>query len=75
MLNAYQIAFIKASGAFNLALYIRSSGLIFFIITFYFTKFYSESSIAVIFGLDIAYLGMFLFSWIVEKKILKQNNQ
>lgn len=29
MLNAYQIAFIKASGAFNLALYIRLSGLVF----------------------------------------------
>ena len=72
MLNAYQIAFIKASGAFNLALYIRLSGLVFFIGAFYITKHYSESSIAVIFGLDIAYLGMFLFSWLVERNILKR---
>lgn len=73
MLNAYQIAFIKASGAFNLALYIRLSGLAFFILAFYLTKLYSESSIAIIFGLDIAYLSMFVFSWIVERKILKKS--
>lgn len=75
MLNAYQIAFIKASGAFNLALYIRLSGLAFFLLAFYLTKFYSESSISVIFGLDIAYLGMFLFSWVSERKIIKQFSQ
>ncbi|MBT5934517.1 hypothetical protein [Sulfurimonas sp.] len=73
MLNAYQIAFIKASGAFRLALYIRLSGLAFFVISFYLTKLYSESSIVVVFGLDIAYLGMFLFSWIVERNINKKN--
>lgn len=73
MLNAYQVAFIKASGAFNLALYIRLSGLAFFTLAFYLTKLYSESSIAVIFGLDIAYLSMFIFSWIVEKKIINEN--
>lgn len=37
------------------------------------TKYYSQSYIAVIFGLDIAYLGMFLFSWFVERKILKRS--
>lgn len=71
MLNAYQVAFIKASGAFSMALYIRLSGILFFLLSFYLTRFYSESSIAVVFGLDIAYLGMFLFSWTIEKKILK----
>lgn len=69
MLNAYQVAFIKASGAFNMALYIRMSGILFFIGSFYITKMFSQSSIAVIFGLDIAYLGMFLFSWYQERKI------
>jgi len=71
MLNAYQVAFIKANGNFNMALYIRLSGLLFFIIAFYLTKFNSQSSIAVIFGLDIAYFGMFIFSSIVERKIIK----
>jgi O-antigen/teichoic acid export membrane protein len=77
MLNAYQIAFIKASGAFNLALYIRLSGLAFFIAAFYITKYYSQNSISVIIGLDAAYLGMFLFSWFTERKILRGalNNQ
>ena len=71
MLNAYQVAFIKASGAFSMALYIRLSGILFFLGSFYVTAFFSQSSIAVIFGLDIAYLGMFLFSWIIEKRVLK----
>ncbi|CAA6801181.1 MAG: Unknown protein [uncultured Sulfurovum sp.] len=69
MLNAYQVAFIKASGAFTSALFIRLSGLGFFLVFFYVTRYFSESSIAVIFGLAMAYLGMFLLSWIIEKKI------
>ncbi len=70
MLNAYQIAFIKASGAFSMALYIRLSGIVFFVLTFYVTRMFSENSISVIFGLDVAYLGMFLFSWFVERRII-----
>lgn len=73
MLNAYQVAFIKASGAFNLALYIRLSGLLFFVVSFYLTRAYSDSSIAVIFGLGVAYFGMFLFSWFVERRVLKKS--
>ncbi|WP_295421985.1 hypothetical protein [Sulfurovum sp.] len=69
MLNAYQVAFIKASGAFGYALLIRLSGLGFFILFFYVTKYFSSSSISVIFGLAMAYLGMFLLSWVIERKI------
>jgi len=69
MLNAYQVAFIKASGAFGYALFIRLSGLGFFVFFFYVTRYFSESSIAVIFGLAMAYLGMFLLSWVIERKI------
>ncbi|MBD3790024.1 MAG: hypothetical protein IE885_06645 [Campylobacterales bacterium] len=68
MLNAYQVAFIKASGAFGYALLIRLSGLGFFILFFYLTRYFSESSIAVVFGLAMAYLGMFLLSWRIERK-------
>jgi len=71
MLNAYQVAFIKANSHFNMALYIRLSGLLFFILAFYLTKFNSPSSIAIIFGLDIAYLGMFIFFSIIERNIIK----
>lgn len=67
MLNAYQIAFIKASGAFGSALLIRLSGLGFFVLFFYLTRYFSESSIAVVFGLAMAYFGMFLLSWWIEK--------
>ncbi|CAA6827165.1 MAG: Unknown protein [uncultured Sulfurovum sp.] len=72
MLNAYQVAFIKSSGAFTQALYIRLSGLAFFVVFFYLTRYFSESSIAVVFGLAMAYLGMFLFSWVIEKRVYKQ---
>ena len=69
MLNAYQVAFIKASGAFGFALFIRLSGLGFFVLFFYVTHYFSQSSISVVFGLAMAYLGMFLLSWVIEKKI------
>lgn len=69
MLNAYQVAFIKASGAFGFALFIRLSGLGFFVFFFYVTHYFSQSSISVIFGLAMAYLGMFLLSWVIERKI------
>jgi len=71
MLNAFQIAFIKASGAFTTALFIRLSGVFFFIIAFYLTRLYSENSVSVVFGLAMAYTGMFLLSWIWERKIFK----
>lgn len=69
MLNAYQVAFIKASGAFGFALFIRLSGLAFFVFFFHVTHYFSQSSISVVFGLALAYLGMFLLSWGIERKI------
>jgi O-antigen/teichoic acid export membrane protein len=69
MLNAYQVAFIKASGAFGFALFIRLSGLGFFVLFFYITHYFSQSSISVVFGLAMAYLGMFLLSWVIERKV------
>ncbi len=69
MLNAYQVAFIKASGAFGYALFIRLSGLGYFVLFFYLTRYFSDSSISVIFGLAMAYLGMFVLSWFIERKI------
>ena len=69
MLNAYQVAFIKASGAFGFALLIRLSGVGFFVLFFYITHYFSQSSISVVFGLAMAYLGMFLLSWVIERKI------
>lgn len=72
MLNAYQVAFIKASGAFSASLWIRLSGIGLIVMCFYAIRQFSESSVAVIVSLALAYLGMFLFSWKVESKILKK---
>jgi len=73
MLNAYQVAFIKASGAFGYALLIRLSGILFFVLFFYMTYYlYSKNAISVVFGLAMAYLGMFLLSWVIEKKVWRE---
>lgn len=73
ILNAYQISFIKASGAFTAALLIRLSGIGFFVCAFYITRLFSENSVSVVFGLAMAYMGMFILSWIWERKILQSS--
>ena len=70
MLNAFQVSLIKASGAFSKALLVRVSGIIFFVIAFYITRFYSDNSVSVVFGLAIGYMSMFVFSFIEVKKIM-----
>lgn len=70
ILNAYQIAFIKASGAFMSALLIRLLGIVVLIITFYIIYyFYSQSEISVIISLVFSYFVMFIVSYFVERKI------
>lgn len=72
MYNAYQIAFIKASGAFTAALLIRLSGIAFFVVAFYLTRLFSQSSVSVIFGLAMAYTGMFVLSRVWERRIFRK---
>jgi O-antigen/teichoic acid export membrane protein len=70
ILNAYQIAFIKASGAFMSALLIRLLGIVVLISTFYVIYyFYSQSEISVIISLVFSYFVMFIVSYFVERKI------
>ena len=70
ILNAYQIAFIKASGAFLSALLIRFLGIAVLVMTFYLIYyFYSQSVISVIIALVTSYVVMFLVSFIIERKI------
>ena len=70
ILNAYQIAFIKASGAFMSALLIRLLGIVVLISTFYIIYyFYSQSEISVIISLVFSYFVMFIVSYFVERKI------
>jgi len=72
MLNAFQIALIKASGGFAKALFVRVSGIALFIVAFYLTRLYSENSVSVVFGLALAYMGMYVLSFVEVRKIMKR---
>ena len=73
ILNAYQIAFIKASGDFVSALLIRLWGIVSLVGLFYaIYMFYSKNIIAVIIALIGSYISMFVVSLLKERKILKE---
>ena len=72
ILNAYQISFIKASGDFLSALFIRLWGIVSLVGLFYaIYYFYSTNIISVIVALIGSYISMFVVSWVKERKILK----
>lgn len=72
MLNAFQLSLIKASGGFAKALFVRVSGIAFFVVAFYLTRYlYSESSVSVIFGLVVAYMGMYALSFLAVRKVMQ----
>ncbi len=73
IINAYQVAFIKASGAFLTALFIRLLGVISLVSIFYIIYFFiSQSIISVIIALVSSYVVMFMVSFVVERKIYKE---
>ena len=73
IVNAYQVAFIKASGAFLSALFIRILGVISLLSVFYLIYFFiSKSIISVIIALVSSYVVMFLVSFVIERKIYKE---
>lgn len=71
MLNALQLAHIKAAGHFGAALAVRLSGVVIFAAAFYLFRFFTDSVIDVIMGLSIGYLGMFALSWFLQKRLLR----
>lgn len=72
ILNSYQVAFIKASGAFLSALFIRILGVVSLLGIFYFIyNFYSTNVISVIVALVSSYVVMFAVSFFLERKILR----
>lgn len=76
IINAYQIAFIKASGAFMSALMIRIFGIVVMLVTFYIIFiFFSQSVISLIIALVVSYVGMFIVSFVIERKIYKRIQQ
>lgn len=71
ILNAFQVAFIKASGAFLSALLVRLFGIVVLLGTFYtIYSFYSKSVISVIIALVSSHILMFVVSYFLERKIL-----
>ncbi|QUM76833.1 hypothetical protein HWV00_11630 [Moritella sp. 24] len=74
MLNAYQLAYIKAHGHFMHSLCIRISGIVTLILSFELFSQFTENVVAIIVALCSGYLMMFILSSIVERHILKSHN-
>jgi O-antigen/teichoic acid export membrane protein len=70
MLNAYQLAYIKAHGRFTQSLIIRVSGIITLVGSFYVFSQLTANVVAIIIALCTGYLMMFILSSIVERQIL-----
>lgn len=75
MLNAFQLAYIKANGFFLQSLMIRIAGIVTLVSSFYFYMQFTQNVVSIISALGTGYLIMFLFSSAVERKILKGNSQ
>jgi len=73
MLNAYQLAFIKAQGRFTESLIIRISGILTLVCSFYIYSQFTDHVLAIISALGSGYLMMFILSSLLERQILKQN--
>lgn len=67
MLNAFQLALLKAHGKFFWALVVRVAGIGFFLIAFFTIRLFSQSVIDVVMGLSLGYLGMFLLSLLFQR--------
>ncbi|MGS0689453.1 hypothetical protein [Shewanella sp. 30m-9] len=73
MLNAFQVAYIKAHGLFLQSLMIRLLGVSTLLIMFYLLRLFTDNVVAVILALGCGYLTMFIASSIMERKLLKQH--
>ena len=74
MLNAYNIAYIKASGKFLWALFIRLSGSVIVVIVFYILHSFTHSVINVVLSLIWGYIGMYIISFWFEYKLRQTQN-
>ena len=72
MLNAFQLALVKATGRFAQALFIRLSGIGFFLLFFYILRLFTQSYSAVIMALALGYMGMWLLSTLLVRHIMAQ---
>ncbi len=72
MLNAYQLAYIKAHGRFTISLAIRAMGIVTLMASFHLFSHFTENVIAIITALCSGYVVMFILSSIVERRILNE---
>lgn len=72
MLNAYQLAYIKACGRFAWSLAIRLSGIAMLLFSFFLWRQYTEHVVSIILALGSAYLLMFTLSSIAERRLLTE---
>jgi O-antigen/teichoic acid export membrane protein len=70
MLNAYQLAYIKAHGKFTLSLLIRLMGIVTLVAAYYLLSKMTENVVAIITALCSGYVVMFILSSIAERQIL-----
>lgn len=70
MLNAYQLAYIKAHGCFTESLIIRLSGIVTLIVSYYLFAQFTANVVAIIIALCTGYVVMFILSSFIEHKIL-----
>ncbi len=75
MLNAYQLAFIKAHGRFNLSLIIRCMGIVTLVVAYYVLAQMSDNVVAIITALCSGYVVMFLLSSFAEYRITHEKVQ
>lgn len=73
MLNAYQVAYIKAHGLFMQSLLIRILGVVTLVSMFYILRLHTDNVVAVILALGFGYVSMFIASSILERKLIKQH--
>ncbi len=72
MLNAYQLAYIKASGRFAWSLAIRLAGIAALLLGFFIWRQFSDHVVSIILALGSAYLLMFILSTVAERKLLRE---
>ncbi len=72
MLNAYQLAYIKAHGKFTLSLMIRLSGIVTLVVSYYLLALFTANVVAIIVALGFGYVMMFILSTIAEQQILRE---
>lgn len=75
MLNAYQLAYIKAHGNFTQSLLIRLSGIVTLVAAFYFLSMFTTNVVAIIVALGLGYVMMFILSTIAEQRILRRQHK